>query len=699
MNKPNDAKAPCLLETRLYYTYSDPWETPIHQFARSSVKGESTGFLTTRPEYLIAGEGKTLSDLMTELNSREGVQNANTDKPESSRTGEPQHTYNAQIYSHFQNGSLDLDFGRQDAEHQSHRIEKQRFLARAVELEVQLYLDALHFWTLHCMHPSGSKALWDGLVIADEVLAWWIEEQQYWGRIATNNAPETARVSGGGNSATDMFVAFANKSIVVAETATASFAADSPLSAIVEAQRRPRHDRYWAEGVCETFRETTLFQLGIPRLMQAVVTNIPREFWVYASQGDPSRSAGPSMAATQLLNWTATLLVFYFQDTLRKHIVDQTVDSSTSAEEAIRTILFQQGGSTLRPTVLREQRWLDDLLARIENIVRLMAQHAVLLHSVIEESFKLNPEDCEHKIRQVDGVRPQEPTKVLCFTPPGQHRKRRSRVGCQDQDCRKASCKVLPCSDRGCRADEVINREFMRQLREQQATLNGTPRESLDANLDVLTKSSAGDLRSHSGDVIVARTAEWDGNKNNDAKARVAAWVALEMDPRAVPLYGNIDKRIDDKLKARGGKVTAALKKRARLEILNARYDEICQQLVQDGHNRTEDERRVHAAQQLQAEVFKGLHGLHALDSVALGNLFQVLGMGDGEANSAIGVQWGDWGGTTTSGKVRKPSKKLVTLKDGLKALSPPVAFPNFELVVCPRPCPVTKSKKDAATL
>lgn len=703
------AKKQCLRAARLGYWYDDKWKTPIHKFARSSEEGDPSGFLTTRPEYLLAGEGKTLSDLATELNSGKGSPHDDYAQPESSKDPPPKHTYDARIYSHFQGGKLDLDFGNEDASHESHRIEKRRFLARAVELEVKLYLDSLHFWTLHCMHPTSTKTSWADLTVPDEELAWWTLEQHYWSSIATNSASGDPS----GNSATNVLRALAHsKSVSDLEAATTSFATDSNLSgphsrqervssngynlsSIIRPQEHTRHDRFWAEGVCETLRETTLFQTGVPRLMQAIVTNIPRSFWIYASGRDAEKS---SEAAMQLLTWTATSLVFHFQHTMRKHSANQNVSYLDRAERALQAALFHRTGNNLRPKVVREQHWIDDLLKRIDNVVELMAKHALLLHETIEESFKLHAEGRESKKRLVDGVRPPEPEKVLCFIPPGHHRKKQCNDKCQVAKCRQAACSQLPCSDRGCRADEVVNREFMRQLREQQATLNGTPRQSLDANLQVLSSARAKKLRPHTKGVIAARTAEWDGNENNAARPRVSAYVAYKKDAGSVPLYRNIKEAIAEQLRGHNGKASKELKAEAREKVLSNRYEEIRQQLARDNSHWTEQETRAYATQQLQAEVFKGLHGLHALDSVALGNLFQVLGMGDGEANSAIGTQWGNWAGHDKDGVALGPSEKLQALKDGLAKLSPPLAFPNFELVVCPRPCPANPNNKKTAT-
>lgn len=642
------AKKQCLRATFLGYLYADNWRTPIHKFARDN-DNDSTGFLTGNSDFLKAGEGKTLGARAHDLSPS---QTGHAELPVEDIT-DAGNTYDARIYSHFTGGRLNTVIGPVSTDHENHteanhRANARRFLARAVELEVNLYLDSLYFWTLAHMHPTGEEPPWAEVQIAPNVLDWWKAEQQYW------REPVPSKSARGSNAALNAFEALATSSIQEVELALSALGSNSRLQVLVDPESGRRNVRFWAEGVCETVRETTLFRTGIPRLMQAIVTNIPGEFWVLSARFDPDQTA------SQLLKWTAASFLLHFQRVLRQHIAGDNDGRLVPAEKHLAALLKRpteeaRERRNLYPAVHPAQQvWVDELILRIDNINELMAKHALLLHEIIHEEFIINSETFNEKLRQVDGIRPNRPHHLFCFQPPGRGPKRNNPCNASDcnSNCKSLACTTLPCRSLDCRDNEVQDREFMRQLREQQATLNGTDRATLSDNHKAAIEHGTGAYRQ---DSVQDRAREvWLDDQPNADEARdvLSSWR---------------QKRLEELLAE--GKTQDEAATQLANENRNALWSRFSAVRKSNPQLSRMDAYKA-AAKELAEERYSGLAALHALDIIAGGNASQILGLGDARINSSLGSQW---------------NHKREALREALEGTS---EKPNIELVVCPRPCP-----------
>lgn len=652
----------CPLEATLAYYYTDSWETPIHKFGFDEPRAGTEGFVTGKPEYLVGGSGKTEAAMVA---------------------GEQTTAYDARIYSHFSAGSISAVFGAKSdnpLHKQGHRngpAQKRRFLARALELEVYLYLDSLRFWALDTFafsreagpseSPSPSSPAHQGLE------DWVSAKRQYWSNVVSKHKKTDPSLTLSSQTASDwwdnredlhqVFVSLTNGGIIEIETELEDHVALVGKLLRCTIPGIDASNRFWAEGLCETVRETTLVPTVFPQLMEALICNIPARLWAIASP-----ATGDMLL--RIMARAAASLVYKLNREL--HIA-----SKDTGEEAFNTFLdsFRLPAKESLPEPLQH---IHDLVARIENINDLIALHAAALHHCFtdRQPIVVKPGKRAARPRAVNGARPATPTPVLCFKPPGEHRKKQLPLtpgseeppsqctpeGCEI--CRKGSCMILPCSVSSCCADEVASREFMRQLREQQATLNGTAAGTITNNLVLVQQHTTKPLREDKAQRR-ARTQQKQARRN---RGTTAADVERELKSARKRPKDMSDEDWD----------TA--------KILRRR--EIVAELSKDG-TLSHDEVEVLASQQFQAEFYQGMHALHSVDIIAGGNAFQLLGFGDGSSNSAIGREWAD-----NDGK----SDKAATLRNAVASIRPPIIYPNFELVVCPRPCPANPNNKKTST-
>lgn len=719
-DKHEGAVATCPLQATLAYRYTDGWRTQIHQFAKFDDKRAGKGgFVTGKPEYLIGGAGQT--------------------EAPSAAPGTTTNEYDARIYSHFSAGAISTIVGAPpkgspDKEgHERTDIEKRRFLARSLELEVYLYLDSLRFWALDTFafsreagpseSPSPSSPSHQGLE------DWVSAKRQYWSNVVSKREKTDPSLTLSSQTASDwwdnredlhqVFVSLTNGDIIEIETELEDHVALVGKLLRGTVPGIDASNRFWAEGLCETVRETTLVPTVFPQVMEALICNIPARLWAIASP-----ATGDMLL--RIMARAAASLVYKLNREL--HIA-----SKDTGEEAFNAFLdsFRLPAKESLPEHLQH---IHELVARIENINDLIALHAAALHDCFTESIVVKPQRRTSKKRTVNGARPATSTQVLCFRPPGASKQ--NKKGCDSSrcaKCRKNTCDVLPCGHDACRAKTVTHREFMRQLREQQATLNGTRKDELTSNREVVgsnqlkanKRSKSSSPQTTAGESVQTPPpgqSQAQAKSGNEKEAKGTALVREEEaqkaarktwhEERTEELLGSARKKHSENKETtelpwdeKKGRAEAesqatrelsenlAMRLSSRVKELKKKgisEHDLVQELLNDEellqfakHIANKEEltkEDIKALRNSDTFRYKGLAALHALDIFAGGNAFQLLGLGDGRVNSSIGGQW-------------TANAKRTALNDGLKAAN---EYPNFELVVCPPVCELKKASSSA---
>ncbi len=751
----------CPLESTLAYRYEDLWKTSIHQFAEFDAKRAGIGgFVTGKPEYLIGGKGQT----------------------EAARAagGENENNYDARIYSHFSAEATRAVVGRPSAAdkegHNRQKADKRRFLARALELEVYLYLDSLRFWTLATFdsewpRPKDNKARPEKFHEADfsdaafltpsrsqdatshAQLRLWLEQKRgHWSVVLTKRQSATELVSAAHPTESEpppsqhhslsagwwdnreqlhqIFDALASGKVHDIESKLHSLVSIVPKCPNFLRLKLPGPDSqnpntFWAEGLCETVRETTLVTTAFPQLMEALVCNIPARVWSIASPETNDM-------LLRIMARVATSLIYK----LNAQIDFNPDRSQVKLFKALLPRFELPLAGVLPPHLLD----IHELIERIENINDLIALHAAALHDCFTAGpqFFIKPGTSVNLTpRAVDGARPPTPTPVLCFRPPGALKQNKnSCTPDKCKTCRTNACAIIPCRNNECRDKTVAHREFMRQLREQQATLNGTRREAIKSNRETVgsdkpkvgkrSKSSSLQTTADSApepapeqsqaptksdkEQKVSGTAlvrEEQAQKNarktwheertkellaaarrkhsEDNGSNMESWNEetgrAEAEGQATRELGeNLAQRLSSRIKALKKQkpgvseedlVTALLSDEDLLEF--ARHIANLEGLTKEDIARLRDSK---------ASRCKGLAALHALDIFAGGNAFQLLGLGDARVNSSIGGQW-------------TANAKRIALNKGLLAGR---EYPNIELVVCPPKCTFNEPQTESTT-
>lgn len=728
-DKHEGAVATCPLQATLAYRYTDGWRTQIHQFAKFDDKRAGKGgFVTGKPEYLIGGAGQT----------------------EAARAapGTATNEYDARIYSHFSAGAISTIVGAPpkgspDKEgHERTDIEKRRFLARSLELEVYLYLDSLRFWALDAFafsreagpseSPSPSSPSHQGLE------DWVSAKRQYWSNVVSKREKTDPSLTLSSQTASDwwdkekelhqVFVSLADGHINDMEKQLEDHVARVGKLLGVKIPGVDTSNRFWAEGLCETVRETTLVPTVFPQVMEALICNIPARLWAIASP-----ATGDMLL--RIMARAAASLVYKLNREL--HIA-----SKDTGEEAFNAFLdsFRLPAKESLPEHLQH---IHELVARIENINDLIALHAAALHDCFTESIVVKPEQHASELRAVDGVRPKAPTRILCFKSPNASKNSQKpdieqRQPCAPGDCAgcfEKRCSLLACESEECHAAATGAREFIRQLREQQAALNGTPRARLQANRALVAPKKSLDTSSEAPKDQPSPTTTPLGNsppetageggtdqvRDTGAQRRASErWLALRSqqlegqglskdDAKAAALAERTSelRRIERSLREQAiadrvehlrssGIPEGDLEATARSDVRKAREAKIEKEmraLYTQHKGISETECRKLARRKIREETmgellesgYQGLAALHALDIIAGGHAVQLLGLGDGSANSAIGRQW-----TSTPG-----AKLTEALANG--PADKDEVYLNVELVVCPPECALKKASSSAS--
>lgn len=542
----------CKKRATLVYYYEDEWKTDVHRLFEVE-----EGEIATSA--FVSGERKFLVNRQTEAD-----------------------TYDVSIYSHFDTPTVAKLLGKPDY----------RIAAHAIELEVFLYLDTLRDWTATAFNDI--EAIAGVSSEAESLHPCWKERRDFWNfQLGRNIVGVASRSQDPLHTVHEALAVddvkqieqqierFYNQFLHQTTPREANSNRESPVHQLFN--NDPKH-KPWAECLCETLRQTTLFRIAVPLLMDAIFCSISPATWARHFEA-------PRESLEQLLKWSTASLLCNLQTAL-----------SEAPSESDLTRLI--------PTeALKDSHPIRGLVERISNVHKLIGQHAAYLHAgfTVAAYFELTENQTNRVPRFVDEARPKETTKVLCFRAPGAPKKRHCKKGVGPSTCKASACASHPCSTQ-CRELAASDREFLRQLREQQAVLNGREAGKAQKRLETTKEKGTSDERER------------------------------KYQSKATALHQEILKSL---------KISA------------------------DGST---------------------LNATHACDIVGTGETQIILGMGNEAVNRSMG---GQWNSRLKANGLRDGFNAAIERKNHTKEDE---AFPNFELVVCPRPCAANPDNKKTAT-